>query len=163
MQSYFITPGFLSYTGVMIVACLFIAFYLGPRYGKKSMLVYLSICSLIGGPNVVSLQGVGSAVLAQIRGKAQFNGWFIYVLIVFLISTLLVEIIYLNVSFAFSNDAGRISSQHHWTSFRFPANPTADNRTESTESIQCGNGHANLFRLFYVKRHYRIHNPLPRS
>ena len=55
-------------------------------------------CSLIGGLSVVCTQGLGSAILAQINGEAQFNKWFTYVLIVFVIATLLTEIIYLNVS-----------------------------------------------------------------
>jgi uncharacterized membrane protein len=43
MQHFVIAPGFLSYAGVIIVGCAFIALWVGPRYGKKSMLVYLSI------------------------------------------------------------------------------------------------------------------------
>jgi hypothetical protein len=120
MQRYFITPGFLSYTGVIILICLFLAFWAAPRYGKKSMMVYISICGLIGGPNVVALQGVGTAVLTQIGGKAQFNGWFIYILILFLIVTLLVVIVYLNVSSPSWADPADITisifssnSQHH--------------------------------------------------
>ena len=97
MQSYVIAPGFLSYTGVVIVGCAFIAFWIGPRYGKKSMLVYLSICSLIGGLSVVATQGLGAAVVAQAGGTPQFNQWFLYVLLVFVVCTLLTEIIYLNV------------------------------------------------------------------
>ena len=62
------------------------------------MLVYLTICSLIGGLSVVSTQGLGSAIVAQINGEAQFNKWFLYVLFVFVVCTLLTEIIYLNVS-----------------------------------------------------------------
>jgi len=42
---------------------------------------------------------LGAAIIAQINGKAQFNQWFTYVLLVFVICTLLTEIIYLNVSF----------------------------------------------------------------
>jgi drug/metabolite transporter (DMT)-like permease len=99
MQHYVITPGFLSYAGVIIVACICVVFFVAPKYGKKSMLVYLSICSLIGGLSVVATQGLGSAVLAQINGKSQFNQWFLYVLLVFVIATLLTEIIYLNVSY----------------------------------------------------------------
>lgn len=99
MKNYMIAPGFLSYAGVVILGCLFIALWAAPRYGKRSMLVYLSICSLIGGLSVVAIQGLGSAVLAQARGIPQFNQWFLYVLFVFVIATLLVEIIYLNVSF----------------------------------------------------------------
>jgi drug/metabolite transporter (DMT)-like permease len=99
MQGYVIAPAFLSYAGVIIAACVFIALWVGPRYGKKSMLVYLSICSLIGGLSVVATQGLGAAVVAQASGMPQFNQWFLYVLFVFVITTLLTEIIYLNVSY----------------------------------------------------------------
>jgi magnesium transporter len=98
MKHFVLAPGFLSYAGVIIVGSAFIAFWVGPRYGKKSMLVYLSICSLIGGLSVVATQGLGSAVVAQISGKPQFNQWFLYFLLVFVIGTLVTEIIYLNVS-----------------------------------------------------------------
>ena len=98
MQSFVIAPGFLSYAGVVIISCAFIAFWVGPRYGKKSMLVYLTICSLIGGLSVVATQGLGAAVVAQAGGTPQFNQWFLYVLLVFVVCTLLTEIIFLNVS-----------------------------------------------------------------
>jgi magnesium transporter len=98
MQHYVIAPGFLSYAGVIIVGSICVAFFVAPKYGKKSMLVYLSICSLIGGLSVVATQGLGAAVLAQINGEPQFNQWFLYVLFAFVIGTLLTEIIYLNVS-----------------------------------------------------------------
>lgn len=98
MQHYVITPGFLSYAGVIILGCLFIIFWVAPRYGKKTMMVYLSVCSLIGGLSVVCTQGLGSAIVAQANGEAQFNKWFTYVLFVFVVCTLLTEIIYLNVS-----------------------------------------------------------------
>jgi drug/metabolite transporter (DMT)-like permease len=98
MQHFVLAPGFLSYAGVIIVGCAFIAFWAGPRYGKKSMLVYLSICSLIGGLSVVAAQGLGAAIVTQAGGTPQFNHWFLYVLLVFVIATLVTEIIYLNVS-----------------------------------------------------------------
>lgn len=98
MQAFVITPGFLSYTGVIIIGSAITAFYAGPRWGKKNMLVYISICSWVGGLSVVATQGLGAAIVAQIGGKPQFNQWFIYVLLVFIIGTLLTEIIYLNVS-----------------------------------------------------------------
>lgn len=97
MQDFVVSPGFLTYAGVLIVGCTFIALWAGPRYGKKSMFVYISVCSLIGGLSVVATQGLGAAVIAQIGGKSQFNQWFLYVLLVFVIVTLLTEIIYLNV------------------------------------------------------------------
>lgn len=97
MKSYVVTPGFLSWMGIVIAGCAFVALWVAPRYGKKTMLVYLSICSMIGGLSVVATQGLGSAVVAQAGGKPQFNQWFLYVVLVFVVATLLTEIIYLNV------------------------------------------------------------------
>jgi drug/metabolite transporter (DMT)-like permease len=98
MKKLVISPGFLSYAGVVIIACAAVAIWVAPKYGKKSMMVYISICSLIGGLSVVATQGLGAAIVAQIAGKSQFKEWFLYILLVFVITTLLTEIIYLNVS-----------------------------------------------------------------
>lgn len=98
MQHYVIQPGFLSYAGVICVGAAVTAFFVAPKYGKKNMLVYISICSWVGGLSVVATQGLGSAIVAAIGGEQQFNQWFLYVLFVFVICTLLTEIIYLNVS-----------------------------------------------------------------
>jgi len=105
MQHYVIAPGFLSYAGVIILGSVIVAWYVGPRYGKKSMMVYLTICSLVGGLSVVATQGLGSAIVAQINGEPQFNKWFLYVLFVFVICTLLTEIIYLNKALNLFNAA----------------------------------------------------------
>ena len=105
MKHFVIAPGFLSYAGVIIAGCAFIALWVGPRYGKKTMLVYLSICSLIGGLSVVATQGLGSAIVAQAGGKPQFNQWFLYVLLVFVITTLVTEIIFLNKALNLFNAA----------------------------------------------------------
>jgi magnesium transporter len=99
MKDYVITPGFLSYAGVVVVGSIIVAVWVAPLYAKKSMFVYLSICSFVGGLSVVATQGLGAAILAQIRGTSQFNQWFLYVLLVFVIGSLLTEIIYLNVRF----------------------------------------------------------------
>ncbi|CAN8101915.1 unnamed protein product [Discula destructiva] len=105
MQHYFIQPGFLSYAGVIIVGAAVTAFWVGPRWGKKNMLVYISICSWVGGLSVVATQGLGSAIVAQAGGKAQFNQWFTYFLLVFVVCTLLTEIIYLNKALNLFNAA----------------------------------------------------------
>ncbi|KAK0660356.1 putative magnesium transporter NIPA1 [Lasiodiplodia hormozganensis] len=105
MKKLVVTPGFLSYTGVVILIALFLALWAAPRYAKKTMMIYISICSMIGGLSVVATQGLGSAILAQIRGVSQFNQWFLYVVLVFVIATLLTEIIYLNKALNIYNAA----------------------------------------------------------
>jgi drug/metabolite transporter (DMT)-like permease len=98
MKDYVVSPGFLTYTGVVIIGAVVAAFWAGPRWGTKNMLVYISICSWIGGLSVVATQGLGAAIVAQVGGTPQFNQWFLYIVLVFVIGTLLTEIIYLNVS-----------------------------------------------------------------
>jgi drug/metabolite transporter (DMT)-like permease len=98
MKKLMLGAPFLAYGSVIIVGCACVAIWVAPKYGKKSMLVYLTICSLIGGLSVVCIQGLGAAITAQARGIPQFNQWFLYFLLVFVISTLVTEIIYLNVS-----------------------------------------------------------------
>ena len=98
MQHYVISPGFLTYTGLILVGSAVVAIFVAPKFGKTNMLVYISICSWVGGLSVVATQGLGAAIIAQAGGTPQFNQWFLYVLLVFVIGTLLTEIIYLNVS-----------------------------------------------------------------
>ncbi|KAG5922080.1 hypothetical protein E4U61_005866 [Claviceps capensis] len=105
MRAKFITPGFLSYAGVIIVGSVITAWYVGPRWGKKNMLVYISICSWIGGLSVVSTQGLGAAIIAWIRGEPEYKHWFLWALFVFVICTLLTEIIFLNKALNLFNAA----------------------------------------------------------
>lgn len=49
MQRFVIAPGFLSYAGVVILGCAAIVVWVAPKWGNKSMMVYITICSLIGG------------------------------------------------------------------------------------------------------------------
>jgi hypothetical protein len=140
MKKWVIAPGFLSYAGVIIVACVVIALWLGPKYGKKTMMVYITICSLIGGLSVVATQGLGAAVVAQASGTygGQFKEWFLYVLLVFVVVTLLTEIIYLNVSPSLL--LGHVGN----------AKPCP----ESPELVQRCLGHTNVLRLLHF-RYYR--------
>ncbi|SPN99706.1 related to DUF803 domain membrane protein [Cephalotrichum gorgonifer] len=105
MQGFVIHPAFLSYAGVIIVGSIIAAFYAGPRWGKKNMLVYISICSWVGGLSVVAIQGLGAAIIAQAGGTPQFNQWFLYVLFVFVVCTLVTEIIFLNKALNIFNAA----------------------------------------------------------
>lgn len=56
------------------------------------MLVYIGVCSLIGGLSVSCTQGLGSSILTSIRGDNQFKHWFIYFLLAFVVVTLVIEV-----------------------------------------------------------------------
>lgn len=92
----FLSVGFLIWLGICVVASLVLIFWAAPRYGKKNMMVYVLICSLLGGLSVSTTSGLGSAILLSIRGDMQLKNWFFYVLLAFVVITLLSEIVFLN-------------------------------------------------------------------
>ncbi|QRV94476.1 Magnesium transporter NIPA [Ceratobasidium sp. AG-Ba] len=101
----FISVGFLIFGGLLIAAAIVIIFFVAPKYGKKNMIWYILVCSLIGGLSVSCTQGLGTAIVTSIRGQNQFTYWFTYFLLVFVIITLLTEIYYLNMALALFNTA----------------------------------------------------------
>ncbi|KAF9156097.1 hypothetical protein BG015_007274 [Linnemannia schmuckeri] len=105
-KHFVIQPGFLVYMSLVIVSCLVIVWKVAPKYGKKHMLVYIIICSLIGSLSVVATQGLGAAIVRNITtGTPQFNHWFIYVTMAFVVCTLITEINYLNKALNLFNTA----------------------------------------------------------
>lgn len=101
----FIAPGFLTWLCLCVVVSLILIFVVARKYGKRNMLVYITVCSVIGGLSVSVTSGLGSAILLSIRGNNQFTYWFTYFLLGFVIVTLLVEINYLNKALELFNTA----------------------------------------------------------
>ncbi|EFP10543.1 CRE-NIPA-1 protein [Caenorhabditis remanei] len=58
--------GFLIYVILIILATGFIVVYVAPRYGHSNILVYISVCSLIGSLSVLSVKGLGLAIKMQL-------------------------------------------------------------------------------------------------
>ncbi|KAI0769439.1 magnesium transporter NIPA-domain-containing protein [Trametes elegans] len=104
-QKLFLAPGFLVYGSILIAAALVIIFWFAPKYGTKSMLWYIMVCSMIGGISVSVTTGLGAAIVTTAMGDNQFKHWFIYFLMVFVIVTLITEVYYLNVALALFNTA----------------------------------------------------------
>ncbi|KAG0094620.1 hypothetical protein BGZ93_006994 [Podila epicladia] len=105
-QHYMVQPIFLTWMFIIIVASLLLVFKAGPRWGKQHMMIYIGVCSLIGSLSVVATQGLGAAIIHNIStGEPQFNNWFIYFVIIFMVVTLLTEINYLNKALNLFNTA----------------------------------------------------------
>ncbi|KAJ3110116.1 hypothetical protein HDU96_006891 [Phlyctochytrium bullatum] len=98
---YVFAPGFLVYTGLMVVLLCVLIFYLQPRYADKTPLVYISITSLIGAYLVLSTSGFGAALVYSVRNwrtDNQFVIWGIYPLLAFVVLTIVTQIHFLNRS-----------------------------------------------------------------
>lgn len=95
----------MTYAIVSILGSLLIIWKVAPKYGTTYMQVYIGICSLIGSLSVVTTQGLGTAIVKTVQGDNQFTHWFLYVLIAFVVITLLTEVNYLNKALNLFNTA----------------------------------------------------------
>ncbi|CCJ29917.1 unnamed protein product [Pneumocystis jirovecii] len=106
IMKYIISRLFLIYTLVIFFICAVIALWIGPRWGDKSIFVYISIPSLIGGITVVCTQGFGISIVSAISGVPnQWNHWFLYFLGLCVILMIFIEINYLNKALNIFNTA----------------------------------------------------------
>ncbi|KAJ7015588.1 magnesium transporter NIPA2 [Populus alba x Populus x berolinensis] len=89
-------PGFLVYSGVVLVVVSVLIFRFAPLYGQKNMIVYVGICSLMGSITVMSVKALGIALKLTFSGSNQFiyyQTWLFTIVVVF---ACLLQINYLN-------------------------------------------------------------------
>lgn len=58
----FHATGFLAFMSVVLVLCTVLMFCLSPRFGPSNILIYISICSLLGAFTVSSVKGLAIAI-----------------------------------------------------------------------------------------------------
>jgi type IV secretory pathway VirB2 component (pilin) len=69
---HFVQPTFLLYMIAIILFSFYLIYRVGPIYGKSHMLVYITICSLVGSISVMAVKGFAVAVKLTIAGENQF-------------------------------------------------------------------------------------------
>lgn len=82
-------------TAVIIVALIFI-FIVGPRHGQTNILVYITICSVIGALSVSCVKGLGIAIKEAIAGKNVVRNPLAWILLLGLVACVSTQINYLN-------------------------------------------------------------------
>ncbi|KAG8516526.1 Magnesium transporter NIPA3, partial [Galemys pyrenaicus] len=89
-------PGFISFAVIIIVICLVLIFIVAPRKGQTNILVYISICSLIGAFSVSSVKGLGIAIKELLEWKPVYKHPLVFVLLAVLVLSVTTQINYLN-------------------------------------------------------------------
>ncbi|XP_023962571.2 magnesium transporter NIPA4 [Chrysemys picta bellii] len=89
-------PGFLAYAAILLVTCLILIFFLGPRYGQRNILIYLTICSVIGAFSVSSVKGLGIAIKGFFADQPVLQNPLTWILILTLVGSVTTQINYLN-------------------------------------------------------------------
>ncbi|XP_055364500.1 magnesium transporter NIPA2 isoform X1 [Betta splendens] len=96
MAKKLVDPGFLVFATLVIIVALIFIFVVGPRHGQTNILVYITICSVIGALSVSCVKGLGIAIKELIAGKSVLRNplaWFLLLALVACVST---QINYLN-------------------------------------------------------------------
>ncbi|XP_064422937.1 magnesium transporter NIPA2 [Latimeria chalumnae] len=91
-------PGFLVFATALLVACLVLIFYVSPNYGQSNILVYISICSLIGAFSVSSVKGLGIAIKGLFEHQSVVEHPLSWILIISLVASITTQVNYLNKS-----------------------------------------------------------------
>ncbi|VDM59451.1 unnamed protein product [Angiostrongylus costaricensis] len=87
---------FILYVVSVILVTLFIIIYVAPRYGRSNIIVYISVCSLIGSLSVLSVKGLGLAIKETISGNQQLTNILTYFWLGSVIACVSVQLVYLN-------------------------------------------------------------------
>lgn len=62
-------PGFVVFATLVVIVSLILIFVVGPRHGQTNILVYITICSVIGAFSVSCVKGLGIAIEELFAGQ----------------------------------------------------------------------------------------------
>jgi len=88
--------GFLFFCFAVLVFAIVMIYRVGPVYGRKNPLVYISICSTVGAVSVMSVKAFGIALKLTLAGNNQFTHPSTYVFIILTLVCILTQMNYLN-------------------------------------------------------------------
>ncbi|KAK0134655.1 Magnesium transporter NIPA4 [Merluccius polli] len=91
-------PGFLVYASFLLLCCVVLVCYAAPRMGHSNILVYISICSLLGAFTVSSVKGLGIAIRTVFSDASVIGNPLTWILLLALIVSVLTQVNYLNKS-----------------------------------------------------------------
>lgn len=89
-------PVFIVMAIVLLTIAVIFILFLAPRYGQKTVIVYITICSSLGAFTVMGCKGVGVAIKETFKGRNEFTNWLTWVLLVVVVVCILFQLNYLN-------------------------------------------------------------------
>ncbi|XP_032772490.1 magnesium transporter NIPA3 [Rattus rattus] len=89
-------PGFISFAVIVSVISLVLILVVAPKKGQTNILVYISICSLIGAFSVSSVKGLGIAIKELLEWKPVYKDPLVFILLAVLTLSVATQINYLN-------------------------------------------------------------------
>lgn len=94
------STGFLFYVFLVTVFAVAMIYKVAPAHGRKSPLIYLSICSTVGSVSVMSVKAFGIALKLTFAGNNQFSHPSTYVFMILTTVCILTQMNYFNKALA---------------------------------------------------------------
>ncbi|XP_061833549.1 magnesium transporter NIPA2 isoform X1 [Nerophis lumbriciformis] len=91
-----VDPGFFVFATLVVVVALVLIFVVGPRHGQTNILVYITICSVIGALSVSCVKGLGIAIKEAVAGANVAKTPLAWILLLGLVACVSTQINYLN-------------------------------------------------------------------
>ncbi|KAM3850023.1 magnesium transporter NIPA4 [Diretmus argenteus] len=98
MTDKLLEPGFLVYVSVVLLSVVVLVVYCSPRIGRTNILVYISICSLLGAFTVSSVKGLAIAINTVFSDVSVLAHPLTWILLLSLIVSIVTQVNYLNKS-----------------------------------------------------------------
>ncbi|XP_078100515.1 magnesium transporter NIPA4 isoform X2 [Sander vitreus] len=98
MTDKLLEPGFLVFVSAVLLLCLLLVFYVSPRFGRSNILVYISICSLLGAFTISSVKGLAIVIHTVFSDVSVLGRPLTWILLVTLIVSIVTQVNYLNKS-----------------------------------------------------------------
>ncbi|KFP09314.1 magnesium transporter NIPA2 [Egretta garzetta] len=89
-------PGFVVFATLVVIVSLILIVVVGPRHGQTNILVYITICSVIGALSVSCVKGLGISIKEFFAGKPVLKHPLFWILLLSLIVCVSTQINYLN-------------------------------------------------------------------
>lgn len=96
---------FIIYAGGAVSLAIFLIFWVSPKIGQSNVLVYISICSLLGSLSVVFAKGLSIAIRLTLSGKSQLFNPLAWFCLIAMASGITVQMNYLNKALDIFNTA----------------------------------------------------------
>ncbi|KAL2942814.1 putative magnesium transporter NIPA6 [Bienertia sinuspersici] len=100
-----IQPAFLLYTASVVAVALVLILFCAPRYGQTNIMIYISICSIIGSLTVMSVKAIGIAIKLTLDGANQFKYFHAWVFAMVSVTCIIIQLNYLNMALDTFNTA----------------------------------------------------------
>ena len=97
--------GFVLYSLSAVSLAIYLIYVVGPKVGQTNMIVYISICSLLGSLSVVFAKGFSIAIRLTLSGKSQMANPLSWFFLFAMIAGITVQMNYLNKALDIFNTA----------------------------------------------------------